>query len=143
MIAPWLEVALRELVHGVMEESGSRHNQRILEYHRATSLGATDDETPWCAAFANWCLRQAWIPGTGSALARSFRSWGKPLDAPRPGAVIVLWRGSPTGAQGHVAFLLDFAPGVFYLLGGNQGDRVSVAAYPMDRLLPDGIRWPD
>jgi hypothetical protein len=31
-------------------------------------------------------------------------------------------------------------PDLVYLLGGNQGDRVSVRAYPRKRLL--GYRWP-
>lgn len=28
--------------------------------------------TPWCAAFVNWCLKEAGLPGTNSNLAKSF-----------------------------------------------------------------------
>ena len=132
--APWLEIAIRELVRGVDEIPGQRHNPRILEYHSATTLGASDDETPWCAAFMNWCLRECWIKGTNSAAARSFVTWGQESE-PVPGAIVTLWRGSPDSTQGHVGTLVDRAPGRIYLCGGNQRDRVSVAAYPVDRVL--------
>ena len=140
--APWLEIAVRELIAGVAERPGADHNLRIVEYHRATSLGATDDETPWCAAFVNWCLRAAWVPGTRSAAARSFLPWGAevPKTKPRVGSIVVLWRGAPTGASGHVGFYLGSDPGNVLLLGGNQGNRVSVAAFSWNRVL--SLRWP-
>jgi uncharacterized protein (TIGR02594 family) len=137
--APWLDVAVRELVAGVVEVPGPAHAARILEYHQATGLKASQDEVPWCAAFANWCLRQAWVKGTDSALARSFMGWGKSGDL-APGAIVVLWRGTPTAATGHVGFLLDRTDQELFLLGGNQDNRVSVASFPTTRLL--GARWP-
>ena len=39
----WYRLARIEL--GVQEIVGPQHNKRILEYHRQTSLEATDDET--------------------------------------------------------------------------------------------------
>ena len=62
-----------------------------------------------------------------------------PLDEGRFGAVAVLSRGSDPSA-GHVGFLLGETDGHVLLLGGNQGDAVSVAAFPKTRLL--GFRWP-
>lgn len=137
--APWLDVAVGELVRGVAEIPGVGHNVRILEYHQATSLRAADDETPWCSSFVNWCLRQKWIRGTNSARARSFEEWGRPIG-PTPGAIAVLWRGLPGGATGHVGFYLGETAQSVILLGGNQGNSVSVALYPKSRVLT--FRWP-
>ena len=77
----WMQYAEGEI--GVTETPGASHTQRILEYHKETSLGASDDETPWCASFANWVLKQAGIAGTNSAAARSFMQWGKAISEPQ------------------------------------------------------------
>ena len=137
--APWLLYATEELARGVEEIPGRDHNARILEYHAATTLAATDDETPWCSSFVAWCFVQAGVPGQTSARARSWLEWGLPVEA-RPGAVCVLWRTRPDSANGHVGFFLGGMDLHIYLLGGNQGDRVSVSAYPLSRVL--GFRWP-
>lgn len=41
---------------GFKEIPGPDHNKKILEYHTTCLLQATNDETPWCSAFANWCF---------------------------------------------------------------------------------------
>lgn len=136
----WMQVARGEL--GVHETPGPASTARILDYHNATTLKATSDEVPWCAAFASWCLEQAGVPSTRSAAARSYMTWGKALSSPRPGCVVVLRRGS-NPAQGHVAFFVKRQPGadhVLLLLGGNQGDKVCISHYPEDYVL--GYRWP-
>lgn len=130
-----VEIAVRELLVGVKEIRGAGlHNARILEYHGATGLGASDDETPWCSSFVNWCLRTAQVVGTNSASARSFMLWGK-RALPKPGCIAVLWRGHRDSSSGHVGFYLGGADGRVFLLGGNQGDAVSVAPFPASRVL--------
>ena len=51
----------------------------------------------------------------------------------------VLARGDDPNA-GHVAFYLGATADKLFLLGGNQGDAVTVAAFDKARLL--GFRWP-
>lgn len=138
---PWMNIADREL--GTVEIAGPGDNPRIVEYHGATSLKSPDDETPWCSAFANWCMKQAGILGTNRANARSWLNWGVEIAKPRPGCVVVLWRESPNSAKGHVAFYVgeDQAnPAKIRLLGGNQGDKVSITSYDKARVL--SYRWP-
>jgi hypothetical protein len=53
-----------------------------------------------CAVNVNAFLSSLGVPGTGSAMAKSFLNWGKPTE-PVPGAVAVYERGG--GAKGHVA----------------------------------------
>ena len=133
---PWLWLAIQEL--GVSEAPGDLDNPRIIEYHKATSYGAKDDEVAWCSAFVNWCMKQAGYQRTGSAAARSWLNYGDLLPEPEPGCIAVLWRGNPASWQGHVGFyLLESSAdhNSIYLLGGNQNDAVSVTTYPKDRVL--------
>jgi uncharacterized protein (TIGR02594 family) len=136
-VAPaWMNVAVREL--GVSEKPGDDHERRIVSYHAATTLGAKDDETPWCSSFVNWCLAATGITGTRSAAARSWLTWGRQATEEDWGAVAIFRRGS--GWQGHVGFNVGVAGSRVLCLGGNQGNRVSVAAYPQMDLLD--LRWP-
>src|ERR687890_436177 len=95
-VAPWYEIALRELAASVAEQ-GSGDHPRILEYLATCSDleegEAERDSTPWCSAFVNWCLAQAGIKGTDSGWARSWAQWGRAIDEPRLGAIAVWARG--------------------------------------------------
>ena len=140
-LLPWIAVAEKEL--GVKEFPGDADNPRIITYHSATSYGSTEDETPWCSAFVNWCMKEVGVEGTHNAAARSWLHWGKALAQPEPGAITILWRGSPSGWQGHVGFYMgehESNPNYIMLLGGNQGDSVCLAAYDKKRVL--GFRLP-
>jgi uncharacterized protein (TIGR02594 family) len=135
---PWLRIARAEL--GQKEIAGPAANARIVQYFSATRLAPqAGDETPWCSAFACWVMEQAGIPSPARANARSWLSWGKALTRPRLGCVVVLQRGNDL-SQGHVAFWVGAQKDRVLLLGGNQGNAVSVSAYPVFRVL--GYRWP-
>ena len=135
----WLEIAEKEI--GTKEIPGEQDNPRILEYAQATSLGAHDDETPWCSSFVNWVMAESGLILTRSAAARSWLTWGSPLGQPALGAVVVLSR-PPNPASGHVG-LVEGMVGAqrVAVLGGNQGNAVSVAVFPRARVL--AFRWPN
>lgn len=137
-LPPWLVVALQELDLEVTEVPGPEHHPRILCYHQATSLKATEDEVPWCSSFVNWCMQNCGLgyKGTGSALAASWRSWGKAIEYGRLGCVVVMKR---TGGN-HVGFYLDEDAEGVYVLGGNQSDKVCVRRFPWN-VITD-FRWP-
>ncbi len=140
--APWYVLAEREL--GVKERKGVHNNNRILEYHRSTTLSddlARIDETPWCSSFVNWCVTQAGLAGTNSARARSWSKWGRKLRKPRPGCIVVLSRPRAGPDAGHVGFYAGETATRIKLLGGNQSDSVNIASYPRSRLI--GYRWTD
>lgn len=143
------EIAKRYL--GLEEYPGAQHNKEIVEFFRKTGEESlrqgrkdnyswvTDDETPWCAAFVGACLGEAGMNGTGRLNARSYEQWGRAVsfqDA-RKGDVVVLWRGHPDGSQGHVGFFDSWGTDgeTVNLLGGNQGNKVSVALYRSKRIL--------
>lgn len=133
----WYYVARMEI--GVLEIYGAEDNPRILSYQQATSLKATDDETPWCSAFVCWCFEQVGIASTKKANARSWLDWGVALDKPKEGCVVVFRRGS-SGWQGHVGFYYGERGSDILLLGGNQNNSVNISRYPKSRVL--GYRWP-
>lgn len=138
MIAPtWMPIALREL--GVTETPGPEHTLRILEYHRATDGDADEvtDELPWCSSFVCWVMTRAGLLSTRSKAARSWLVWGAAVE-PQYGAVAVFSRGQSW--QGHVGFCIDLDSARVWIVGGNQGNSVSVVAYPRGRLL--SFRWP-
>lgn len=134
----WLTNA-RKLV-GLKEIVGSRHEPEVVEFFaEAGHPEIHDDETAWCAAFANAMLRRAGYAGTGSLAARSFLTWGEALSEPKLGCITVFKRGNST-YQGHVAFFLRDLGNSVEILGGNQGNAVSVITKSKDDLL--GYRWP-
>jgi len=92
--------------------------------------------TAWCAAFVNATLQQSGQTGTGKLNARSYMDWGQAVDQPQRGDVAVFSRGDPSGWQGHVGFFDGYDDnGRIRVLGGNQGDAVSVASYDPASLL--------
>lgn len=131
---PWLEIALHEEAMGI-RESGA--NSRILEYLSTCSDLTADelgtDATAWCAAFANWCMLEVGLPGTGSSWARDWFNWG--LEEPNPTlGTIVVWKRSASesgeGPYGHVSFLLEDLGEELLVLGGNQSNQVGRQRYP-------------
>ena len=139
--APWYQVALEELAHGVVEVEGEANNPRILEYHATCDLQATNDETAWCSAFVNWCMIQAGRTGTNDAAARSWLQWksGSKIASPKLGCVAVFARGTKPW-EGHVGFFASEDDGYVQVLGGNQGNAVSVAPRAKSKLL--AYLWP-
>ena len=135
----WTELGFAEL--GQREIRGNRDNPRIVEYLTTTRGNWEHDETPWCSAFVNWCVRESGLEGTNSAAARSWLKWGKELPVPILGCVTVLWRGSKHSHKGHVGFYICHSQDKkqILLLGGNQGNAVSLKWYDAHRLL--SYRW--
>ena len=127
----WLAKALGEL--GVREVPGDKDNPRIIQYHAATTLRATSDEVPWCSSFVNWAMMAVGYVPTRSAAARSWATWGQAVPLQR-GAIVVLSRGK-SSASGHVGFLLHSDANGLWILGGNQGNAVSVMSFPHARLI--------
>jgi uncharacterized protein (TIGR02594 family) len=135
---PWMEIAKREL--GQREIAGDKDNPRIVEYHATTRLKAAEDEIPWCSSFVNWVFTQLKWERTNSAGASSWTKWGTKLLNPRYGCVVVKSR---VGGN-HVCFFVraESRDGVagFIGLGGNQGNKVCEAWYPLSSVK--AYRWP-
>lgn len=130
-----VDVARAELALDVREFPGREsHNPRITMYHATTTGGAAPDETAWCSSFANYCVEQAGLNGTRSKWARSWHDnggWGQTVTtSPQDGDIVVWRRHNQTEDGGHVGFFIDDDQASIRVLGGNQGNRVSIMRYP-------------
>jgi uncharacterized protein (TIGR02594 family) len=118
----------------------NKQKDLVSQYLAEGGVNIDPSQTAWCAAFVNATLSKTGLDGTGALNARSFLNWGEEVTTPQLGDVVVLSRGKDP-ALGHVGFFKGFdAQGNILILGGNQGDEVSVKAYSADRLL--GYRRP-
>ena len=129
---------------GTEEWAGAASNPAVEELWTKAGFGvAHKDDVPWCAAFVGAVLAQVGLPNTGKPNARSYLEYGTSIDPEqaRPGDIIVFWRGSPSGWQGHVAFFAEWAGSDVMVIGGNQSDAVTRAAYPRHKII--GVRRAD
>jgi uncharacterized protein (TIGR02594 family) len=111
-------------------------NAALREYMANGGVNLDPAVTAWCAGAANAAIQAAGGKGTGSNMARSFLDYGQPVTDPQKGDIAVFSRGNPSGQEGHVGFFDGYNPdGTIRVLGGNQGDKVSIASYDPSRLL--------
>ena len=138
----WLTAARAKL--GTREAPGAANNPTIMGW--AKRLGAkvlgmvyNADSVPWCGLFVAQCVSEAGlIPPAIAVRAKAWASWGVPINADSlaPGAVLVFER--PGG--GHVGFYVGERADAYRVLGGNQGDAVTLAWIGKDRCV--ALRWP-
>ncbi len=138
----WLRHA-RTLL-GTREASGAADSPTIMGW--AKNLGPkvlgilyNADSVPWCGLFVAHCLGEEGIPAAPIAVrAKAWATWGANIAAERiaPGAVLVFER--PGG--GHVGFYVGEDMTSYHVLGGNQGDRVSIMRLEKSRCI--ARRWP-
>jgi len=111
----------------------------IQEYHKAARFNGDHDDS-WCSSFLCWCFERAGIESPRSPGARDWLKWGKKLDKPQFGCVVVFWRDNPDGWTGHVGLYVGENANNILLLSGNSNNMVREAWYPKNRIL--GYRWP-
>ena len=88
----------------------------------------------WCADFMNFVLHKAGGKGTKSRAARSFLDFGKKLDAPRVGAIAIMYRKGPN--NGHVGVVRGTdGQGNPIVVSGNHGPVVTQSVYPKEKVL--------
>lgn len=136
MIEPgWLIQARTWL--GTREIHGPRHNPIILGWLHRLRAWWQDDEVPWCGTFVAACMDAVGVPlPTHWMRARAWLDWGVPLPLPLVGCVVVFER----QGGGHVGFVVGRNErGHLLVLGGNQGNAVTIAAFDRPAL---GYRWP-
>jgi uncharacterized protein (TIGR02594 family) len=129
------QVASRYL--GIGEVAGTASNPAIMAMLTLDQTWPTGDETPWCSAFANWICFQLGLPRSRSLAARSWLAVGAVIDLSEAELgldVVILER----DGGGHVGFYAGMDGDRVKILGGNQGDHVSVAAFPVNRVI--GVR---
>lgn len=111
---------------GTREFVGARHNPVILGWAKESGQpDCTSDETAWCGLFAGVCAHRAgWAARLkGNAL------WGCAIGQDgAPGRIARCWAmcSSSPAAGGHMALYVGEDPRQFHILGGNQGNEVTI-----------------
>lgn len=135
-LPPWLPYAKTFI--GLREIHGRFTEPQIGRWLRQMRAWWDDDETAWCGVFVDGVFRDLGMPSAKAGYrARAWLNWGAPLIKPAVGCVVVLER----GGGGHVGFVVgQDEQSRLMILGGNQGNAVSIA--PFDRARVLGYRWP-
>lgn len=136
----WMTYA-RSLI-GVREVPGAGNSATIMGWAKrlgAKVLGITyaADSVPWCGLFAAHVMAHVGIvPPPVAVRASEWGKWGRGLLNPRPGCILTFTR----EGGGHVGFFAGHDETSFHVLGGNQGDAVSIVRIAKSRLSE--MRWP-
>lgn len=134
---------------GLKEIPGELSNPEILAMLQMDTSWPTDDDVPWCSAFANKVCQILGLPRSKSLRARYWLNVGTPIeieDARPEDDIVILKRGGGDqpgadvlDAPGHVTFFAGmYGDNQFLGLGGNQSDMVRISLYPVARIL--GVR---
>lgn len=133
----WIDEAYKHL--GLKEVAGKGTNITIQSWLSTLRAWWRDDETPWCGTFVAHCIKTAgYSTPKHWYRAMDWLNWGVEIAAPCYGCVVVFSR---TGG-GHVGFVVGKdKKGHLVVLGGNQGNAVTVAPFEVDRVV--GYRMPE
>jgi uncharacterized protein (TIGR02594 family) len=132
-----LKAALRW--YGTAEKIGKENNPVILDWAKGLGINYTADSTPWCGLFAAQVAMEAGWPIVHNPLwARNWAKFGTDAVVPELGDFLVFSRGK----GGHVGVYVGESIGHYWVLGGNQGDKVSIVSIVKKRLLLGGARRP-
>lgn len=132
----WIEAGRLHL--GVAEIPGPQTSPTIAGWLHKLRAWWSDDETPWCGTYVAHCIDAAGLPLPKYWMrAKAWAEWGSRLAAPVPGCIVVFER----EGGGHVGFVVGRdLRGNLMVLGGNQGNRVSIAPFARTRVL--AYVWP-
>jgi len=140
----WLLAA--QMLLGTREAAGSANNTTIMGWAKLLGLkilgiAYNADSVPWCGLFVAHCLRVGGVDLSAMKIAvraKAWADWGANLGADRlcPGAILVFDR----EGGGHVAFYVGEDATHYHVLGGNQGDTVSIMRLAKGRCI--ARRWP-
>jgi uncharacterized protein (TIGR02594 family) len=137
---PWMDIAMSK--KGLRENADNAELRAFLK----SGGGTVGDpaKVPWCGDFVESCIAVALprepLPANPYA-AINWIKWGQSCK-PQYGAVLVFWRGTPNGWQGHIGFYAGEDATHFHVLGGNQSNAVTISRIAKSRLRADGCRWP-
>lgn len=143
-VLPWMAEAL-----SVMGWHERVNNAELIAYLKSDGGTVGDPaKIAWCGDFVHTTIRRALPeePFVGRVaenpyLASNWLDFGKPCR-PGVGAILSFWRGDASSIYGHLGYYWGEDDRFYYVLGGNQSDRVSITKIEKGRLRPNGSRWP-
>lgn len=118
---------------GTKEIVGKAHNPVILGWAKELGLEKvyTNDEIPWCGLFIAYCAHTAGVQVVDKPLwALSWAKYGTKVTEPMLGDILTFKR----DGGGHVGIYVGEDKDCYHVLGGNQGNAVSVTRILKTRL---------
>ena len=131
----------QRFVGHVIERPGPDQDHPFIRWcHSLTTYGEAGDHVPWCSSFLNALCWLHGLPRTRSAAARSWLTVGQviTLEEAEPAYDVVILRRGSSPTAGHVGLYSGREASRVYLLGGNQGDAVTVAPFLSSKVI--GVR---
>jgi uncharacterized protein (TIGR02594 family) len=119
---------------GTKEIVGKEHNPDILFWAKELNLSSVynADEIPWCGLFIAYCCKMAALDVVSKPLwALSWVNWGFEAKEPMLGDILTFKR----DGGGHVGIYVGEDETHYHVLGGNQGNSVSVSRIAKTRLF--------
>lgn len=126
-----LQEALK--LYGLAEIKGSRHSDIIMGLAEETDLTNvyTSDEIAWCGLFIAAVVKRAgYAPVAGPLWALNWGTFGVKGPVAQLGDILTFVR----EGGGHVGLYIGEDANYYHVLGGNQGDRVSIIRIAKSRL---------
>jgi len=122
---------------GLQQVRNNRELRALLHSQAINGDIAIDPATTsWCAAWVNFCEREAGFHGTGLLNAQSFKTYGQKIDPDdaKEGDILVFHFPFDSDWQGHVTYFesWDDANNTVKCLGGNQNHSVAESNYIQD-----------
>ena len=122
-------------LYGTMEAPGNKNNAVIVNWAKETKTKDDNwysaDSIPWCGLFmAVVAQRSQWPVPQLPLSALSWARFGKATDIAMLGDVLVFTR----KGGGHVGLYVGESATTYYVLGGNQSDKVCISELSKTRI---------
>jgi uncharacterized protein (TIGR02594 family) len=118
---------------GTKEVVGKQHNPIILGWAKEVGLQKvyTADEIPWCGLAIAYACHKAGVEVVDKPLwALSWANYGTKVSEPMLGDILTFKR----DGGGHVGIYVGEDKDCYHVLGGNQGNAMSVSRIVKSRL---------
>ena len=120
-------------LYGTTETVGRMNNPVIMGWAKEVGLENvyTADSIPWCGLYTAVVMHRANRPVVKDPLwALNWNKFGVQVSSPMLGDVLTFSR----NGGGHVGIYVGEDATAFHVLGGNQGDKVSIVRIAKNRL---------
>lgn len=134
----WLTFAYEEMEQDEAYARLKKPNPHIALYRQSLAPRPPANST-WNTGFAQWCLEQADKPGAGTLDVAAWQHWGRPVETPWLGCVL-LYGLQAEDVPRWMGFFVDEVDAVVEIIAGDVSGRIQVVPVPKVQVV--ACRWP-